>query len=226
MGRLIARLLMLSPGFLHWFLAVLERLGRKKILVNFDGTIAVQRWYLLYLEDDEDHRFIARFPNAYLHVDLKLETPDSSHHHAWNTYSLVLKGGYVEEVDGVQKTFKVGDLVKLRYDQHHRLVSCEPGTITLFMHGWRRGPWAFKLKPCVKLCDTCATKYGRCVNEIKETAYKENVDVTGDWRMTAWFLSNTPGLKEKLARRRRSLGKVKVLSREEVLSQAAKRLEG
>lgn len=209
---------------LDLFLKLLERIGRKKLLVNWDGEVIAYRWYVFYVEEDEDDRFIAKFPNVYIHQNLKHETPDGpdSHTHAFNSYSLIMSGGYHEEVDGKSRYNAKGTIAKLKHRQFHRIVKVDPGTMTLFMRGWRKGPWSFKAAPCEKICETCSSEYGACVNTLKETPYELHFSGKGQWRAVRWFPSNTPGLERKLAIRREAIKKVKVLSRDEVNARAAK----
>jgi len=231
-ARLLVALVARYPSALERLLAFLEARGRKWLLVNFDGAIAVQRWYLVYAEKDdyrpgEPRPWYTRLPNAYIHKDVQLLTPGSAHRHAWNTASIILRGGYTELVDGLARTHRAGDIALLSHRQHHEIVRCEPGTLTLFCHGFRLDRWWFRVAPCERLCATCAPK-GACLNARRVTPYEENVGTPQDWRMTAWFPSRHPGLDKMIARRRRALarGAIRVLSRDEVLAAAAKRIEG
>jgi len=239
MGGLIARLAFNRPLrlLLVWLynryeqevgrvLAWLDARGRKKILVTFEAAIAAQRWYLGFLEEDEDRRRIARLPNAYLHKDLAIETPGSAHRHAWNSYIIILRNGYRQLIDGVPHEHKAGDLVLLRHDQFHEITHCEPGTVTLFMRGFRRGNWHFKVATCATLCGRCAEVYGQCVNGIKTTPYELNAADGGEWRKTTWFSTKTPGLERKLRVRRRALAgdrvRARILTRDEILHRACR----
>jgi hypothetical protein len=205
--------------FDRW-LASIEARGWKKLLVSFEGEVADHRYYAVYLEDDEDRRLIARFPNLYVHREMNIQTPGSAHRHAWSSRSLILRGGYTELVDGVQRVHRAGDLVELSFRPHHEIIACEPGTITLFLHDYRVGRWWFRVAPCATLCDRCSTVYGRCVNEIKVTPYELNAAEGGRWRTTTWFSSKTPGLERKIRIRRRSLQehRVPIMSRDEALA--------
>lgn len=213
---------------LRLFLRFLEAIGHKKLLVNWDGKIIAYRWYLFYLEDDEDRRLIARLPNIYIHENLLLDTPDGpdSHCHAWPTWSYMLRGGYWEEVDGKLRFNAQGTIAKLGRRQFHRITQCVPGpdgtTMTVFMHGFRNTNWSFRAAPCDKLCETCAEKYGRCVNTTKETPYEVHFGGRGKWRAVTWFHSKTPGLAGHIALRQRAAAYVRPLSRDEINARAAK----
>lgn len=226
-GRLLAALYARHEAAIDRWLAKLEARGRKKVLLSFEADVAAQRWYLLYLEKDEDPRLVARFPNAYLHKDLNIQTPGSAHGHAWNSYSFILRGAYTELVDGVERTHQAGDVAVLKYTEHHEITRCAPGTVTLFVHGWRRAPWRFRVGACDKLCDRCATNYGACVNTIKTTPYALNAaDGGGAWKRTTWFSTQAPGLERRIRVRQRALaqGKVRarILTRDEVLARSCR----
>ncbi len=206
------------------FLKLLEKLGRKKVLVNFAGEIIANRWYVFYLEEDEDPRWIAKLPNLYIHQNVKTDTPDGpdSHHHAWNTWSLILNGSYTEEVNGKTRYNWRWSIAKLKVTDFHRIVCCAPNTWTAFFHGFRIGKWGFKAKACATLCETCGVKYGACVNTLTETPYDVHFGGKGAWRAVRWFASNFPDLAAKIERRRRAIKKVKVLTRDEINARVAK----
>lgn len=219
MGGLISRLYVVCEPAIDLLLTLLDRAGSKKVLLTFSMDVLAQRWYLGYVEADEDRRLIAKLPNAYLHKDLNIHTPGSAHRHAWNSYSLILKGGYTELVDGVARTHKAGDLAVVKQTQRHEITHCEPGTVTLFMHGWRLAPWEFTVESCATLCGRCATEYGRCVNSIKTTPYELNAADGGKVRVASWMSTKTPGLERRIRIRKRALEKsrVRVWSRDEFL---------
>ncbi len=206
--------------------AYLERLsakGRKKVLATFEAEVEMQRWYLLRMETDASPRL---FPNAYFHKDLKVETPGDAHKHGWPSASLILRGGYRALVDGVPEEYKAGDLALLRHDQFHEVVHCEPGTTTLFIRGFRRSTFEFKLTPCATVCNRCAAKYGTCGAAVRTIPYEVTADdgLGVKWRKRMWFNANHPGLERKLRIRRKVLARaaLPILTRDEFIkSQAA-----
>jgi hypothetical protein len=210
---------------LDLFLRLLEWMGRKKVLVDFAGNVRAYRYYVFFMEEDEDTRLIGRLPNIYIHVNVELNTPDGpdTHRHPWNTYSYMIRGGYLEEVNGKYRFHETGTVARLRHTDYHRVVQVRPGTVTAFMHGWRRGPWLFRLAPCAAVCPSCDEKYGKCYNEVSTVPHATFFGSKGKWRTARWFLSKTPGLRAMIERRRRASADVRVkqLSTEEVRSRMA-----
>ena len=72
------------------FLKLLEKLGRKRIVMDrASDEPYLERYYLFLRERD-------RFPfNVFLHKFLKSD-PDDVHDHPWPYATLILKGGYWE----------------------------------------------------------------------------------------------------------------------------------
>lgn len=200
---------------LELLLLALEKMGRKKVLVSFDGQVLAHRWYLLYKEDDEDGRLIARLPNIYFHRSFQLESPDGPHmhRHAWNTWSRILAGGYLEEVNGLKvRKHGPGDWACLKHTDFHRILRFDPGTLTMFCHGFRRSTWGFKAMPCKVVCGRCQERYGECVNRRTETPHSAHFSSDHSWRTTAWIDANRPGLEDQLRRRREAVKRVQVLT--------------
>ncbi len=199
-------------------LRLLEKAGRKKVLVNFMGEVVAYRWYVLYLEEDEDTRFIARFPNIYIHQNLMPDTPDGPepHKHAWNTYSLMLNGGYWEEVNGRERYNPPGSWALLKYGDYHRITKTNPNAWSMFCHGFRKGRWGFKQKACETICATCAEKYGVCVNTTRDVPYEAHFGGKALKRRVHWFPSKEPGLEKRLARRREAVKKITLPTLDEV----------
>jgi hypothetical protein len=184
------------------FLAYLTRKGRRRTLVKYDGSVSAYRYFPFWVEEDEDPR---RYPNLWIHQNVELETPDGpdSHRHPWNTYSYVHRGGYIQEVNGVRSWH--GLWASLKFTDYHRIVRVRPGTVTLFFHGWRRGPWLFKLQACAALCETCAAKYGTCHNNVKTIPHEVFFGRNGKWRTARWFPSLLPGLDRMISRRKQAI---------------------
>lgn len=209
---------------LNLILKVLSFLGRRKDFYTFAGEHIASRWYVLYMEEDEDTRWIAKLPNIYIHRTM-VENPDGPdiHRHGWTSWSWCLRGGYLEEVDGKFREHKVPGIVRVKYDQYHRIVKCIPGSITVWIRGFRKGRWAFKMKPCEKVCDTCSIKYGKCLNEFTELTHSQHFGGKGQKRSSGWFTPSEE-LKRKMARRREAIKspRVHVKPRDEIMAEASK----
>lgn len=130
------------------FLKLLERLGRKRIIMDrVDNEPYLERYYL-FLKDRE------RFPfNIFLHKFLKGD-PDDVHDHPWPYATLILAGGYYEWVP-VFNTLgkKINEIKYWRGPGHFRI--CSPNSYhrielkdgvtawTLFMPGPQKRDWGF-----------------------------------------------------------------------------------
>lgn len=201
------------------FLSWLTKRGRRRTLVKFDGSVSAYRHFPFWVEEDEDRR---RWPNLWIHQNVELKTPDGpdTHRHPWPTYSYIWRGGYIEEVNGQMRWRGRGSFAVLRHTDYHRIVRVVDGTVTLFFHGWRRGPWLFKLQPCAQVCESCAKKYGRCYNELNTVPHAVFFGTKGKWRTARWFPSLMPGLAKIIERRRRAIQDKRLnrISEEEVRS--------
>lgn len=211
---------------MKWLLRLLEKMGRKKVLMDFTGQVIAYRWYVLYREEDEDERFIARFPNIYIHQNLRRETPDGpdAHRHAWNTYSWMISGGYSEEVNGVLRRNPRWSWARLKHTDYHRIVATEPNAWSVFCHGFRRGPWGFRMKACDAICETCAGVDGVCMNTKHVVPHATYFGSKKAWRSVAWFHVGMPGLARRIARRQAAIKKVRVVGRDEVNARVTKEL--
>jgi hypothetical protein len=130
------------------FLKLLEKLGRKRIIMDrVDNEPYLERYYL-FLKDRKIFPF-----NVFLHKFLKGD-PDDVHDHPWPYATLILRGGYYEwvpEFDALGK--KVRELRHWRGPGHFRI--CSPNSYhrielkqgvtawTLFMPGPQRREWGF-----------------------------------------------------------------------------------
>lgn len=129
-------------------LKLLERLGRKRIVMDrVENEPYLERYYL-FLRDRE------RFPfNIFLHKFLKSD-PDDVHDHPWPYATVILKGGYWEWIphfDTVGR--KTGEYQVWRGPGHFRVskansfhrIELDPDITawTLFMPGPKQRDWGF-----------------------------------------------------------------------------------
>jgi hypothetical protein len=132
-------------------LKLLDRLGRKRIVMDrVENEPYLERYYL-FLRDRE------RFPfNIFLHKFLKSD-PDDVHDHPWPYATVILKGGYWEWIpvfDTVGR--KIGEVQHWRKPGHFRTCSAssfhrielDPDVTcwTLFMPGPKQRDWGFMVK--------------------------------------------------------------------------------
>ena len=133
---------------MKWFLNFLDRVGRKRIVMDRQNDEPYLERYYLFLKDRQ------RFPfNVFLHKFLKSD-PDDVHDHPWPYATLILKGGYYEWVPQFNsKGEKIGEISKWRAPGHFRI--CSPTSYhrieldptvecwTLFMPGPQKREWGF-----------------------------------------------------------------------------------
>ena len=133
------------------FLKLLERLGRKRIVMDrVENEPYLERYYLFLRERD-------RFPfNVFLHKFLKSD-PDDVHDHPWPYATLILKGGYWEWTPRFDdQGNKITELVRwcgpgsFRWasaEQYHR-IELDPDVTcwTLFMPGVKQRDWGFLVR--------------------------------------------------------------------------------
>ncbi len=133
------------------FLKLLERLGRKRIVMDrVEDRPYLERYYL-FLKDRDNFPF-----NVFLHRFL-CSDPDDVHDHPWPYATLILKGGYYEWTPQFNsKGEKVGEIAKWRAPGHFRICSAtsyhrielDPDVEcwTLFMPGPKQREWGFLVR--------------------------------------------------------------------------------
>ncbi len=133
------------------FLKLLEKLNRKRIVMDRVNDEPYLERYYLFLKDRD------RFPfNIFLHKFLKSD-PDDLHDHPWPYVTLILKGGYWEWIPQFNsKGQKIGEIARwcgagsLRFakaNSYHR-IELDPDIEcwTLFMPGPKQKEWGFLKK--------------------------------------------------------------------------------
>jgi hypothetical protein len=185
--------------FLDW-LAV--RLGRKFAFVDFYGDVGFYRYYIFYVERHDARNWIAKFiPNLYIHHfpgEPSGQGPDGDmpHFHPWNTLSVMLTGGYTEQINHTMtRVSKAPALVYLSHKQSHRLVKATPGTWTLFFHGPRKQEWLVDEKVHAVICEPCKKhNNGVCANQNRTRPVDPAIEITCSsqeargWRKAKWIM--------------------------------------
>jgi len=133
---------------MKWFLDFLDRIGRKRIVMDRQSDEPYLERYYLFLKDRD------RFPfNVFLHKFLKGD-PDDVHDHPWPYATLILKGGYYEWLPQFNsKNEKIGEICVwrgpgsfrvCRANSYHR-IELDPSVTawTLFMPGPKKRDWGF-----------------------------------------------------------------------------------
>lgn len=128
-------------------LKILERLGRKRIIMDRVNNEPYLERYYLFLKERE------RFPfNIFLHKFLKGD-PDDVHDHPWPYATLILRGGYYEYTPIMSFGKMIGETRHWRGPGHFRICSeysyhrieLKEGVTawTLFMPGPHKRDWGF-----------------------------------------------------------------------------------
>jgi hypothetical protein len=133
------------------FLKLLERIGRKRIVMDrVEDRPYLERYYV-FLKDRDNFPF-----NIFLHRFL-CSDPDDVHDHPWPYATLILKGGYWEWIPQFNSQGqKMGEIAKWRAPGHFRICSAksyhrielDPDVEcwTLFMPGPKQRDWGFLVR--------------------------------------------------------------------------------
>jgi hypothetical protein len=129
-------------------LKLLEKLGRKRIVMDRVNNEPYLERYYLFLKDRNSFPF-----NVFIHKFLKGD-PDDLHDHPWPYATLILKGGYYEWTPKLNSEGKkISETRHWRGPGHFRI--CKPTSYhrielkddvtawTLFMPGPKKRDWGF-----------------------------------------------------------------------------------
>ena len=120
------------------FLKLLERLGRKRVVMDrLDNEPYLTRYYL-FLKDRKWFPF-----NIFLHNFHKGD-PDDLHDHPWPYCTIILKGGYYEHTP-TGKYWRSAGTGRFASSRSLHRIELEPGvdTWTLFIPGPQLREWGF-----------------------------------------------------------------------------------
>jgi hypothetical protein len=119
-------------------LKLLERIGRKRVILDRESQEPYLTRYYLFLKDRKWFPF-----NIFLHNFHKSD-PDDLHDHPWPFITIILKGGYWEHTPKGKFWRGAGTINWAGSKSLHR-VELEPGvdTWTLFMPGPTVREWGF-----------------------------------------------------------------------------------
>lgn len=130
------------------FLKLLERLGRKRIVMDRVNNQPYLERYYVFLKDRKHFPF-----NIFIHKFLRSD-PDDVHDHPWPYATLILKGGYYEWIPTFnEQGIKTGETRYWRGPGHFRVCSATSyhrveldenvECWTLFMPGPHQRDWGF-----------------------------------------------------------------------------------
>jgi len=120
------------------FLKLLERLGRKRVVMDrLDNEPYLTRYYL-FLKDRKWSPF-----NIFLHNFHKGD-PDDLHDHPWPYFTFILKGGYYEHTP-TGKHWRAAGTGRFAGSRSLHRIELEPGVDcwTLFIPGPQLREWGF-----------------------------------------------------------------------------------
>jgi len=129
-------------------LKCLDKLGRKRIIMDRESKEPYLERYYIFLKDRKTFPF-----NIFIHKFLKSD-PDDVHDHPWPYATLILSGGYWEWIPKINTLGEQwGEYRVWRGPGHFRLCSAEsyhrieldPNVTawTMFMPGPQRREWGF-----------------------------------------------------------------------------------
>jgi len=130
------------------FLKTLDKLGRKRVIMDRSNQDPYLERYYVFLKDRK------RFPfNIFIHKFLKSD-PTDVHDHPWPYATLILKGGYYEWVPVFDSTGKkIAEMCHWRGAGHFRICSDksyhrieldpEVTAWSLFIPGPQKREWGF-----------------------------------------------------------------------------------
>jgi hypothetical protein len=199
------------------FDAFMRKLRRKYAYVDMYGDVRFYRYYVGYVELNDDKSWKARWlPNLFVHHfpgEPGEEGPDADqpHFHPWKTLSILLRGGYTHTVnDGEIRTVNAPTISYLSNSDAHQITRMTPGTWSLFFHGIRKHGWLIDARTCKTICDSCnRLNDGKCMksNRIRPMAPETELsasDKAKGWRKAKWICVDG-GFDKLLAERKRSI---------------------
>jgi len=135
----------------NWFTGWLDRIGRKRIVLDRTSKEPYLERYYLFLKDRKWFPF-----NVFLHKFLKSD-PDDVHDHPWPYATIILKGGYWEwtpkfddrgDMVGESKHWRgAGHFRICKAESYHRIELVPNVTCwTMFMPGPQKREWGFLVK--------------------------------------------------------------------------------
>lgn len=112
----------------------------ERFVIGRPGNPMLERWRLLQTP----------WFGVYVHFIHREDLDAWPHDHPWSFVSLVLRGGYVEELfdrpgDGAFRLVErlAGSVHRFPLHKAHRIVSTRPGTTTLCVVGRKARSWGF-----------------------------------------------------------------------------------
>ena len=124
---------------MHWFLTLLERMGRKRVILDRYSDEPYLTRYYLFLKDRKWFPF-----NIFLHNFHKGDL-DDLHDHPWPYCTILLRGGYWEHTPDGKRTWRKAGTIRCAGSRSLHRIELEPGvdTWSLFIPGPTVREWGF-----------------------------------------------------------------------------------
>ena len=121
------------------FLNLLERWGRKRVVLDRHSNEPYLTRYYLFLKDRRWFPF-----NVFLHNFHKGDL-DDLHDHPWPYCTIILKGGYWEHTAAGERLWRRAGTIRVATPRSLHRIELEPGTDvwTLFIPGPKVREWGF-----------------------------------------------------------------------------------
>lgn len=204
---------------LEKFLKLLEKAGRKYAFVDFYGDIQMYRYHLFYSEPHISSKWYHYLPNIFIHVypgEPGGTGPDgeSPHAHPYNSLGVIVRGGYTEVIDETEtRTTNALGATYVGYKSFHRLKNVIPGTVSIFLHGFRkRKEWLIQRLQCSNLCKECQEKgVTSCIKSQGVEPFRSDVDIGKlDHGVITWIKVDQD-FNNMVAKRKKTLNRLKVV---------------
>tara|TARA_B110000483_G_scaffold191409_1_gene227380 strand:+ start:387 stop:818 length:432 start_codon:yes stop_codon:yes gene_type:complete len=124
---------------MKFFLKLLDRVGRKRVIMDRLSNEPYLTRYYLFLKERKWFPF-----NIFLHNFHKGD-PDDLHDHPWPYCTIILKGGYWEHQPTGERKWRSPGTVRFAGSRSLHRIELEPGTDvwTLFIPGASVRDWGF-----------------------------------------------------------------------------------
>lgn len=151
--HLIAWAITRNPRMVDWLIRRAQRTPYTHITSADGKSVYMARWWLFnpYGRGADGHQAPARWPwlpSVRIHHIRRADQDRDLHDHPWNARTIILRGWYLEQLDGLSlmKLRQPGHTGRLLFGQYHRIADVsQDGVYTLFITGRYRGTWGFKV---------------------------------------------------------------------------------
>lgn len=134
----LARILSYKP-IASWIIRKFARPEREFSLRRDDGSLYMGRWWIVRW----DGWLRNHLPALRLHNLADHDRDANRHDHPWPWRTIVLRGGYLEEVEDRYNVRGVGSTTARKASEYHRIASVQKDTWTLFITGPWENDWGF-----------------------------------------------------------------------------------